>query len=52
MRTFKDLKFKKHPKGDGLQSTIFFENGYGVSVGRYVTYTNNDSEKREAISRL
>jgi hypothetical protein len=32
MKTFKDLVFKPHPLGDGIQSTMGFENGYGVSV--------------------
>ena len=32
MKTFKDLVFKPHPLGDGIQAVIDFENGYGISV--------------------
>ncbi len=32
MKTFKDLKFKKHPMGDGIQAKMNFNNNYGVSV--------------------
>lgn len=32
MKEFKDLLFKNHPNGDGFQSVMEFENGYGVSV--------------------
>jgi len=32
MKTFKDLVFKPHPLGPGIQAVMDFENGYGVSV--------------------
>jgi hypothetical protein len=32
MKTFKDLIFKSHSLGDGIQAVIDFENGYGISV--------------------
>lgn len=32
MKTFKDLEFKPHRAGSGKQATLFFPNGYGVSV--------------------
>jgi hypothetical protein len=32
MKTFKDLVFKPHPLGSGVQAVIDFENGYGISV--------------------
>jgi len=32
MKTFKDLVFKPHPLGSGIQAVMDFENGYGVSV--------------------
>ena len=33
MKTFKDLQFKPHPNwSDGVQATMDFDNGYGVSV--------------------
>jgi hypothetical protein len=34
MKTFKDLEFKKHGLGEGIQSKLSFDNGYGVSVVR------------------
>lgn len=33
--SFKDLKFKPHPVGDGLAARLDFPNGYGVSVVRF-----------------
>jgi len=49
MVTFKDIKFKPHPFGDGVHGKIFFPNGYGLSVVRfkapggyrYGSYTND-----------
>ncbi len=35
MKTFKDLKFKQHPAGNGLQARLDFPNKYGVSVVRF-----------------
>lgn len=32
MKTFKDLKFKAHPVGNGTIARMMFDNGYGVSV--------------------
>jgi hypothetical protein len=32
MKTFKDLVFKPHPLGDGIQAVMHFENGYGASI--------------------
>jgi hypothetical protein len=32
MKTFKDLVFKPHPLGSGIQAVMHFEKGYGVSV--------------------
>lgn len=29
---FKDLKFKKHPFGEGKRAVIYFKNGYGASI--------------------
>jgi hypothetical protein len=55
MKTFKDLEFKQHPLGNGKQATIFFNNGYGISVVRFSggpfggSYTSNDSEWEIAV---
>jgi hypothetical protein len=35
MKTFKDLKFKKHPHINGVISRITFDNGYGASVVKH-----------------
>ncbi len=32
MKQFKDLEFKPHSIGDGVQARMDFKNGYGVSV--------------------
>lgn len=32
MKTFKDLEFKPHPIGYGLEAVMNFDNEYGVSV--------------------
>ena len=32
MKEFKDLEFKPHPLGDGIQAVMHFEKGFGVSV--------------------
>ena len=32
MKKFKDLEFKPHPLGDGIQAVMHFEKGFGVSV--------------------
>ena len=34
MKAFKDLKFETHGLGEGIQSKLSFDNGYGVSVVR------------------
>jgi hypothetical protein len=55
MKTFKDIDFKPHSVGQGLQGKIFFDNGYGVSVvrfkigERYSSYTNNEDEWELAV---
>lgn len=57
MKTFQDLKFMPHAHGDGLQATLFFPNGYGISVVRfkmedlnmYGSYTSNESEWEVAV---
>jgi hypothetical protein len=56
MKIFKDLKFKPHTDGEGLQGLMFFENGYGISVIRfkigslgYGSYTNNEKEWEVAV---
>ena len=65
-KEFKDLIFEPHAIGEnGLQSKLFFENGYGVSVVRfkltfgenapldpkdyYGSYTNNEDEWEVAV---
>ena len=35
MKTFKDLVFKPHPIGDGLQAIMKFDNGKSVSVVKF-----------------
>lgn len=35
MKTFKDLDFKPHSFGNGVQARMNFNNGYGVSVVRF-----------------
>jgi hypothetical protein len=43
MKTFKDLEFKNHPMGQGVQARIYFDNGYGASVVRSEhTYGGSD----------
>lgn len=32
IKTFDDLKFYPHVIGSGIQSVMYFDNGYGVSV--------------------
>lgn len=32
MKTFKDLEFKPHPMGKGIQARMDFDSGFGVSV--------------------
>jgi hypothetical protein len=34
MKTFKDLNFKPHPYGGGMQAEIKFGNGFGASIIR------------------
>jgi len=61
-KTFKDIKFEKHPVGDGVAGKLFFDNGYGISViqfkmpdfngkkgSGYGSYTSNDSEYEVAV---
>ena len=36
MKQFEDLEFKQHPSGTGLVARLNFDNGYGVSVVRFV----------------
>ena len=35
MKTFKDLEFKPHSIGNGLQAVMNFDNDYGVSVVKF-----------------
>ena len=35
MKTFKDLEFKPHSIGNGLQGRMDFDNDYGVSVVKF-----------------
>jgi hypothetical protein len=35
MKTFKDLEFRPHSIGNGVQAVMEFENGYGVSVVKF-----------------
>ncbi|MBL4809052.1 MAG: hypothetical protein JKY43_03215 [Phycisphaerales bacterium] len=35
MKTFKDLEFKPHSIGNGLQVVMNFDNNYGVSVVKF-----------------
>jgi hypothetical protein len=43
MKTFKDLEFKNHPMGQGVQARTYFDNGYGASVVRSEhTYGGSD----------
>jgi len=57
MKLFKDLQFNNHPNYEiGKQATMFFENGYGVSVvqfkldnGRWGSYTDNENEYELAV---
>jgi len=35
MKTFKDLEFKSHPIGNGVQARMDFDNDYGVSVVKF-----------------
>jgi hypothetical protein len=57
MVKFSDIKFKPHSMGVGLQGTIFFPGGYGISCvrfkspfgDRYMSYTSNEDEWEVAI---
>lgn len=57
MKSFKDIKFKPHRYGDGFHGLTFFDNGYGVSVVRYIdpfskgygSYTSNEDEWELAV---
>lgn len=56
MKEFKDLKFREHPAGVGKQGLCFFDNGYGVSVVRFLTllggyglYTANEKKWELAV---
>ena len=35
MKTFKDLEFKPHTIGNGVQARMDFDNDYGVSVVKF-----------------
>ena len=35
MKTFKDLEFKPHSIGNGVQAVMNFDNNYGVSVVKF-----------------
>jgi len=35
MKTFKDLEFKPHTIGNGVQAVMNFDNNYGVSVVKF-----------------
>jgi len=35
MKTFKDLQFKPHSIGNGLQARMNFDNDYGISVVKF-----------------
>jgi hypothetical protein len=35
MKEFKDLKFRPHPIGNGVQAVMHFDNNYGVSVVKF-----------------
>ena len=47
MKTFSDLEFKTHPSGEGVQSLIYFDNGYGASVIRTPFSYGGDRGKYE-----
>ncbi len=55
LKTFKDLKFIPHLAGNGLMASLFFPNGYGISVvrfktfGTYGSYTSNEEEWEAAV---
>lgn len=43
MTTFNKLNFKPHPVMDGVAAKIFFGNGYGASVVRFIgSYGSED----------
>ena len=47
MKTFNDLEFKTHWSGEGVQSLIYFDNGYGASVIRTPFSYGGDRGKYE-----
>lgn len=56
MKTFKDLEFISHLAGSGEHGTLFFPNGYGISViqftssiGIWGSYTSNENEWEIAV---
>lgn len=50
MKTFKDLEFKPHGTGSGVQAVELFPNGYGVSVVNFRgSYTNGPDEWELAV---
>lgn len=50
MKTFKDLEFKTHHFGEGIQSIIYFDNSYGASVIRSpFSYGGNSGKYELAI---
>jgi hypothetical protein len=44
VKTFDDLIFENHPIAKGLQSKMFFNNGYGISVVRFKIANANLTE--------
>ena len=57
-KTFNDLEFGPHLQCPGKAATLFFSNGYGVSVvrfripfdsSRYGSYTSNENEWELAV---
>ena len=53
MITFDDIKFETHSMGMGVHGKVFFPNGYGLSIVRFIShfgggsYTSVDREDYE-----